>query len=408
MPQSLLISITGVDRPGVTAAVFSALPSKIRVLDVEQTVVSGILNLGVLIEHDEMHDHDRNKVSSALAPLGMQVTFVASADISPLSTHDISLNRHTVSVLGSPLTSELMADLAEELLQCGANIDRIERIASYPVTAIELTVSGSEIAPLREQLASLSSRNGIDIAVQHGGIRRRGRQLIVMDVDSTVIQDEVVELLGKHANAESEIKSITDAAMRGELDFEESLRQRVKLLKGLPESVLATVYSELRLTPGARTLCRVLKSMDFHIALVSGGFTQVVEPLGRDLGVDHVRANVLEISDGVLTGGLVGEVIDRAGKAKALAEFAEHHNIPMERTIAIGDGANDLDMLALAGLGIAFNAKPLVQNAADASVTVPYLDTVLYLLGITREEIEAFDKESGRDNAYPAVNLHNH
>jgi phosphoserine phosphatase len=366
------------------------------------------LNLGVLIEHDDMQNSDRSKVSSALEHLGMQVSFVASEQQSSGPIHDATANRHTVSVLGSPLTSELMADLAQELLHCGANIERIERIASYPVTAIELTVSGAEIAPLRSQLASLSSRNGIDIAVQHGGIRRRGRQLIVMDVDSTVIQDEVVELLGKHANAELEIKAITDAAMRGEIDFETSLRQRVKLLKGLPESVLATVYSELRLTPGARTLCRVLTSMDFHIALVSGGFTQVVEPLGRDLGVDHVRANTLEIFDGVLTGELVGVVIDRAGKAKALAEFAEHHNIPLERTIAIGDGANDLDMLALAGLGIAFNAKPVVRDAADASVTVPYLDTVLYLLGITREEIEAFDAESGRDNFYPAVHHEHH
>jgi phosphoserine phosphatase len=271
------------------------------------------------------------------------------------------------------------------------------------VTAIELTVSGVEINLLRKALATLSSKSGIDVAVQHGGIRRRGRQLIVMDVDSTVIQDEVVELLGKHAGVEDQIKTITEKAMRGELDFETSLRQRVALLAGLPESVFATVYEELRLTPGARTLCRILKSMDFHIALVSGGFTQVVAPLGKDLGVDHIRANELEVMDGKLTGNLVGSIIDRAGKAAALAEFAHHHDIPLERTIAVGDGANDLDMLALAGLGIAFNAKPVVRAKADASVNVPYLDTVLYLLGISREEIEAFDRENGITTAYPAV-----
>jgi phosphoserine phosphatase len=177
----------------------------------------------------------------------------------------------------------------------------------------------------------------------------------------------------------------------------------VQLLAGLDESVFADVFKELRLTPGARTLCKVLKSMDFHIALVSGGFSQVVEPLGQSLGVDHVRANTLEVVNGKLTGNLVGDIIDRAGKARALSEFAHHHDIPLERTIAVGDGANDLDMLALAGLGIAFNAKPVVREKADASVNVPYLDTVLYLLGITRAEIEAFDRESGHDGHYPHV-----
>ncbi|MEN9711066.1 MAG: phosphoserine phosphatase SerB, partial [Actinomycetota bacterium] len=245
--------------------------------------------------------------------------------------------------------------------------------------------------------------SGMDVAVQQGGINRRGRQLVVMDVDSTVIQDEVVELLARHAGVEDRVREITSRAMAGELDFESSLRERVALLAGLSESVFAEVYQELRLTPGARTLCRVLTSLGYHVALVSGGFTQVVKPLGESLGVDHTRANELEVIDGVLTGKILGDIVDRAGKAKALVELAQEHDIPLSRTVAVGDGANDLDMLAVAGLGIAFNAKPVVRSAADAAVNVPYLDTVLYLLGISREEVEEFDAQSGIDHNYPTV-----
>jgi phosphoserine phosphatase len=209
-----------------------------------------------------------------------------------------------------------------------------------------------------------------------------------MDVDSTLIQQEVIELLGAKAGVQSEIAKITEAAMRGELDFEASLRARVALLKGLPASVLVDVQSEITLTPGARTLVRTLKKLGHHIALVSGGFEPVITPLARELGIDHMRANNLEIVDGKLTGALFGPVIDRAGKATALREFAAEHNIGLDQTIAIGDGANDLDMIAIAGMGIAFNAKPAVKAAADSSLSAPYLDSVLYLMGISREEVE--------------------
>ena len=381
----------------MTAAVFAALPAQVRVIDVEQTVVSGLLNLGILI--DSPVATIQQDIANAVAPLGMQISFVENNHVDEVHND----HRHVISVLGSPLTTNLMSELSSVLFTSGANIDRIERIAAYPVTAIELTISGVEIDALRPALAHLSSKSGIDIAIQRGGIARRGRQLIVMDVDSTVIQDEVVEMLGAKAGVESEIKLITDAAMHGDIDFETSLRQRVALLAGLDESVLTQVFNELRLTPGARTLCRVLKSMDYHIALVSGGFTQVVEPLGASLGVDHIRANTLEVINGKLTGKLIGPIVDRAGKAAALAELAQHHGIPLQRTIAIGDGANDLDMLALAGLGIAFNAKPVVRASADAAVNQPYLDTILYLLGISRAEVEAFDRESGIKPSYPSV-----
>jgi phosphoserine phosphatase len=216
-----------------------------------------------------------------------------------------------------------------------------------------------------------------------------------MDVDSTLIQDEVIEVLARFAGKEEQVRAITEAAMRGELDFAESLHSRVAELAGLPEDVIARARAEIRLTPGARTLCRTLKGLGYRIALVSGGFTEVIGPLADELGVDAVRANGLEIVDGHLTGRVRGPVIDRAAKERALREFAAEFAIDTARTIAIGDGANDLDMLSAAGHGIAFNAKPVVQAAADSAINVPYLDTVLYLMGISREEVEEADAAAG-------------
>jgi phosphoserine phosphatase len=201
----------------------------------------------------------------------------------------------------------------------------------------------------------------------------------------------VIEVLARFAGKEDQVRAITEAAMRGELDFAGSLTERVALLAGLPEDVIDRARGEVRLTPGARTLCRTLKRLGYRIALVSGGFTEVIAPIADGLGVDAVRANGLEIVDGRLTGRVRGPVIDRAAKAVALREFAAEFDIDPGRTIAIGDGANDLDMLAAAGHGIAFNAKPVVQAAADTAINVPYLDTVLYLLGISREEVEQAD-----------------
>ncbi len=403
MAKSLMLNITGFDKPGVTSQLFESLPADIAVIDVEQVVVKGILTLAVLVEIDESDRPSEiaDAVRSALQSKGMQV----SSEVSDNEDSDYRAQL-VVTVLGSPLSGANLATIAQVISNNGANIDRIERIASYPVTALELKVSQGEIAGLRRALAAAGANFGFDIAVQEGGLHRRGRQLVVMDVDSTVIQDEVVELLANHAGVGDKVKLITERAMAGELDFENSLRERVALLEGLPESVFDTVLSEIRLTPGARTLCRVLKSLDFHIALVSGGFLQVVEPLGNLLNVDHVQANNLEVINGKLTGKVLGKVVDRAGKADALRSFAKDHNIPLSRTIAIGDGANDLDMIDAAGLGIAFNAKPIVQSAADAAVNLPYLDTVLYLLGITRAEIEKFDADSGLPNEYKPIHHH--
>jgi len=228
-------------------------------------------------------------------------------------------------------------------------------------------------------------------------------RLIVMDVDSTLIQGEVIELLAAHAGHAEEVARVTERAMRGELDFEASLRARVELLEGIPESALAEVYDELVLAPGARTLVRILRRLGYRFALVSGGFSQINDRLADDLGIHYARANQLEIVDGRLTGRIIGAVVDRAGKAEALRYFAGEVGVPLESVVAIGDGANDLDMLEIAGLGIAYNAKALVQEAADTTVNVPYLDAIMYLLGITREEIEALDLEHGVVTPAPPI-----
>jgi phosphoserine phosphatase len=228
-------------------------------------------------------------------------------------------------------------------------------------------------------------------------------RLIVMDVDSTLIQGEVIEMLAAHAGCEAEVARVTERAMRGEIDFEESLRARVALLKGVPVSAIHEVYDSIHLNPGARTMVRTLRRLGYRFAIVSGGFSQITSRLAADLGIHFQRANELEIVDGVLTGGIVGEVVDRAGKARALREFAAELGIPESATVAIGDGANDLDMLSAAGLGVAYNAKPVVRSQAHAAVNVPYLDTIMYLLGISRDEIEAADAEAGIVTPAPPV-----
>jgi phosphoserine phosphatase len=384
-----LILLSGIDSPGLTEALFNTLaPFSITILDIEQVVVRERVILTVLIslnpDHAEAIDADLAECAEKLG-VDIATSFQVQEGSSIAAKHGLM---HIVA-LGNPLLPSAVAAIASEIAEHGGNIERIHRTASYPVTAIEFVISQVDQDCIRPSMATVSNNNGVDIAVYPGGLMRWAKKLVVMDVDSTLIQQEVIELLGAKAGVGDEIKAITDRAMAGELDFEASLRARVALLKGLPESVLDDVRSEISLTPGARTLVETLHSLGYSVAVVSGGFTAVIEPLLKELGISHYRANTLGVNSGALTGEVIGPIIDRAAKASALREFAAAEGVTLAQTIAIGDGANDLDMIATAGLGIAFNAKPAVKAAADSSLSAPYLDSVLYLLGISREDVEA-------------------
>lgn len=383
-----LILLSGVDRPGITEALFNSLaPFQITILDIEQVIISNRLILTVLIALNPAHEKALEAdLLECAAGLDVDIaTLFSKTTTSSIATKKGLLH---VVILSSKLIPQAIADIAGAIAVSGGNIERVSRTASMPVTAIEFVVSGVSQQILSSALAPIATAQVVDIAVQPGGHMRFARKLVQLDVDSTLIAQEVIELLAAKAGVGEEVKRITESAMRGEIDFEQSLRTRVSLLKGLPESVIAEVQAQIILTPGARTLIKTLQRLGHSVSVVSGGFIQVIAPLIAELGITHFRANTLGINRGVLTGEVVGPVIDRAAKATALYEFAELESISMAQTVAIGDGANDLDMIAAAGLGIAFNAKPVVRAAADSSVSAPYLDSVLYLLGIPREAIE--------------------
>ena len=399
-PKTLLITLTGRDRPGVTSTVFASLAAAgVEVVDIEQIVLRGQLILGVLVSAPRDWKKLRDSILASGTALGMQVEVDRGIGDNK-SRRD---GRSHVTLIGKPLRAGAMAAMTGRIADSGGNIDRIERMARYPVTAIELHVSGVRTDILRAGLVKEAARQGVDVAVQPANLLRRGMRLIVMDVDSTLVQGEVIEMLAAYAGCEPEVARVTEQAMSGQLDFADSLRNRIALLEGVEASALERVYEGIVFAPGARTMVRTLKRLGYRFAMVSGGFSQITDRIAADLGFDFAHANELEIVDGKLTGRIVGDVVDRAGKAEALRRFAAEVGVGVESVIAIGDGANDLDMLNAAGLGIAYNAKPVVQEAADTAVNVPYLDAIMYLLGISREDIEAADADAGIVTPCPPI-----
>lgn len=387
--QTILIRVSGPDRPGVTAQLMALLARIGAVLDdVEQIVIRRHLTLGLVarvpVGTDLSRLHDLGEAN------GLSVEVEAAA-----STPTERALGTVVTVLAPIVGPDDLGAIAGAVVAAGGNIDRIIRLSKYPVTSYELTVLGTPIDTLRPGLLGVARDRGIDVAIQPDGLGRRSQRLVVIDVDSTLIQNEVIDLLADEAGCGDAVSAITGQAMAGEIDFEAALRARVMLLAGLDVSALDRVRERVALTPGARTFVRTLHRMGFRVAIVSGGFTFVTDDLAERLGVDHTAANELEIVDGRLTGRVVGGVVDRQRKAVVLREVAALEGISVDQTVAIGDGANDLDMLAAAGLGIAFNAKPIVRDQADAAVNVPYLDAILFVLGVRRSEVEDADTRDG-------------
>lgn len=387
--MSTVVILSGMDRPGITQALFeqlAALEIRHAISDMEQVVIHGHLILTLALE---IAPENRESVLTSLAEYSVSRGLELRAQEGDHQSIERSASDSTVhiTVMGRELSARPLGRVAAIVSAAGGNIERIFRIAHYPVTAIELLVSNVAVDAIKTSLAEVANSTEVDIGVQAGGLQRRAKKLVVLDVDSTLIQQEVIELLANHAGVGERVKEITDRAMNGEIDFKQALQERVGLLAGLPISIIDQVRSEITLTPGARTLIRTLKKLHHKVGIVSGGFAEVITPIAQELGIDFIAANHLEISDGKLTGKTKGQIVDRAGKAEALRQFAQLADVDLADTVAIGDGANDLDMIALAGLGIAFNAKPVVRASADTSVNTPYLDSVLYLLGIPLNEI---------------------
>lgn len=410
MREIILIQIAGTDRDGLLAGIMGQLAeSGVTILDISQSVIHDDLSLGVLIEVPR-----ENESSPILKDLlywahnqGLHLKF------SPVTEDDYERwvgvqgrKRHIVTVLGRTITAANLAAMAEVITSHGLSIDCITRLSgrrsltnppAMPRSCLEFSVRGTpeDISGMRAAFLDLSREQGIDIGFQEDNAFRRIRRLVCFDMDSTLIQAEVIDELAKRAGVGEEVAAITEAAMRGELDFSQSLRKRVSLLKGLPESVLQDVAATLPMTEGAERLIRTLKSLGYTIAILSGGFNYFGHRLQEQLGIDYVHANELEIKDGVLTGGLVGEIVDGAGKARLLKAIAAEEHISLSQVIAVGDGANDLPMLDVAGLGIAFHAKPVVRQGAGQAISNVGLDGVLYFLGL--RDRETLDQLAGRE-----------
>lgn len=402
MSEIILVNVTGKDRTGLVARVTGVLAEHgVNVLDIGQAVIHDYISLGLLVEiPDERHASPVLKdLLFAGHELGVEVRFQATT----LAEYEQWVNaqgkpRHIITLLGRKLSAVQISHVASVCAANQLNIDVITRLSGRPSLAnpsrtpkacVQMTASGqlASESQMRAQLLQISMETGVDISFYVDDIFRRNRRLVVFDMDSTLLQAEVIDELAQEAGVGAEVAAITAAAMRGELDFSASLTQRVGLLAGLPEATLARVAERIQLTDGAELVTSTLKRLGYKIGIISGGFDYFGRRLQQRLGFDYMHANRLEIADGQLTGRVVGAIIDGARKAELLREIASAEGLRLEQTIAVGDGANDLPMLSIAGLGVAFHAKPIVRRQASGAISEMGLDGLLYLIGIREREL---------------------
>ena len=377
-----LILVSGEDRPGITQSLMKVLSQfSVNVIDVEQLIIRDRLLLTVLITLDENH---AEAVAADLSILQAEIGLDIAIDFVHHEQNNENSELLNVVIIGESIKPIGLAAVADEIARLGGNIIAIRRTATTPVLAIELNIEipNKSIKEVQRSLAKVAITNRIDLAVEPSSRAREAKRLVLLDMDSTLIQQEVIDLLAKHAGKLDQVSQITERAMAGDLDFSQALSARVSLLAGLDQSVIELVRKEITLTNGAKELIETLHKQGHKVGVVSGGFLDVIEPILKDLKIDFYRANKLEIMNGKLTGKTEGAIIDRVAKFNSLQEFAKIEGVELSQTVAIGDGANDLDMIEAAGLGIAFNAKPKVAAAAATTISTSDLSTVLLLMGI--------------------------
>lgn len=402
MQEVILITVSGRDQPGITAALTEVLAHyEVNVLDIGQSVIHDTLALGLLVEmpqdvagcavfRDLLFTAHRLDLTIRFSPIGSDdyEQWVAAQ----------GQPRHIITLLGRKISARHLARVSEVVAEQGLNIDNITRLSGrislqHPeqkrIACVELSVRGAapDLTRLHAAFLQVSQEMEVDIATQEDDIYRRSRRLVCFDMDSTLIQAEVIDELARVAGVGAQVAAITEAAMRGELDFAESFRRRMALLRGMDESVLQGIAEQLPITEGAEQLINTLKRFGYKVAILSGGFTYFAQYLQRKLGIDYIHANQLDFRDGKLTGEVTGEIIDGQAKARLLRELAAKEGISLQQVIAVGDGANDLPMLSIAGLGIAFHAKPIVKQQAQHSIATLGLDAILYLLGMRERDI---------------------